>query len=153
MKLAILALSLSACTATYGTSGGSTMPPPRSSHQSSHASYTPPPPPSQRGPAGPAYGPGEDQHWFSSDDYLVSSERATNAEIDSHVAKMMEPPSAATKSEARFLVSNGKTLWTATYYRSRVAQPNELAVGMRAFCHYPSTYSNSLRDKQDARNY
>ncbi len=105
---------------------------------------------------GPAYAPGEDQHWFSSDDYLVApNSQHTERVQEVRVAKMTEPPTDGSKGEARFLVANGKDLWTRNYHPSRVAEVADLVVGARAFCHSNSTYRPETagpRNKQDSRN-
>jgi len=82
-----------------------------------------------------AYGPGEDRHWFSDDDYLVSKQPYQGALIRYlHVAKMLVTPSEATRSEAKFLVANGHEQWTAHFFQTRVATSADLVVGNVAFC-------------------
>ena len=125
---------------------------------SSVPSSSPPSSPPPRGEAGgPSYAPGEDQHWFSSDDYLVAPSGQHTEQVQRvRVAKMTEPPAAGPSGEARFLVANGQDLWTSNYARSRVVQPADLAVGALAFCHTTSSYRSETagpRDKQDSRNY
>ena len=75
--------------------------------------------------------------------------------MDVKVAKMIKPASEATKDEAQFLRYDGKEIWTKFYFRSRPADARELAVGMKAFCHKPSTWRTSHnhapQNKQDAR--
>jgi len=122
------------------------------------SSLPPPPPSSSPSPraGGPSYGPGEDLHWFSSDDYLVASNSARPEKVQSmRVAKMVDPPAEASKGEARFLVANGNDLWTRNYYRTRVAAPADLAVNALAFCHSYSSFRSETagpHDKQDSRN-
>lgn len=107
--------------------------------------------------AGPAYAPGEDAHWFSSDDYLVARPGRLEKVQSMRVAKMLEPPvsDGGSKGEARFLVANGNDLWTGNYFRSRVVVPADLVVGALAFCHSSSTYRSETagpHSKRDSRN-
>jgi hypothetical protein len=82
-----------------------------------------------------SHGPGEDEHWFGSDDYLVATKAYEGAKLFGiRVAKMLEAPSGATKSDARFLIADGQELWTSHYWRTRVARDADLAIGALAFC-------------------
>lgn len=119
------------------------------------AAPSPSPSPYDEGP-GPSYAPGEDQHWFSADDYLVAaSSQRTERVQEMRVAKMTAPPADGTRGEARFLVANGKDLWTRNHHRSRVAEPADLVVGAPAFCHSNSVWRSETagpQNKQDSRN-
>jgi hypothetical protein len=73
----------------------------------------------------------EDKHFIQKDDYFVS-----DRDIEGHtwirvnVAKMIEPPTEATRNEAKFMfVSNGKEKWETHYWQSRIAQESELKLG------------------------
>jgi hypothetical protein len=119
----------------------------------------PPPSPSSHGhgvEAAPPYGPGEDLHWFSSDDYLVAPNSQRPEKVQSmRIAKMIEPPTDGSKGESRFLIANGNDLWTRNYFRSRVAVPADLIVNAPAFCHSYSSFRSETagpHDKQDSRN-
>jgi hypothetical protein len=97
----------------------------------------PPPPPPPRAPAhdDSAFADGEDRHWFTADDYLISAKPFEGKKlVDLRVAKMVEPPSAATQRDARFLEADGDERWTSTYWKSQVAAPGDLAIGTRVFC-------------------
>jgi hypothetical protein len=151
LLVGLVATALSGCVAGagYGYTTGLL-------HGASHAS-----PPSSRGAmtgaaSGPAYAPGEDQHWFSSDDYLVAPADQHREKVQHmRVAKMIEPPAAGSRGEAHFLVANGTDLWTDNFFQSRVVGPADLAVNALAFCHVTSTYRTETagpQNKQDARN-
>jgi hypothetical protein len=107
------------------------------------------------GPAG-AYAPGEDAHWFSADDYLVTKETFQGKPINYlRVAKLLEAPAGNTTAEARFLNSLGEEVWTASFWRTRVAAPKDLAVGALAFCHMNSGYRTETagpHDKHESRH-
>jgi hypothetical protein len=160
-KLLVLALALSstaACTASYGFRGGAYVPPPPPPLRVYVRPAAPAPAP-VGGPAGPAveatpgYVPGDDRHFFAADDYLITRERDDGNTV-MVMGKLMDPPSEATKNEAKFLAQSGKEMWTATFYLSRVAEPADFVVGARAFCFGPATYRSSdpgPRDKQDSR--
>ena len=155
-RLLVIALSLSACTASYGLRGGTTNPPPPP--RVSYVSAPPSAPPPSSGPAavdGPAYAPGDDRHFFAADDYLVTRER-NDGNVMMHMAKLMSPPTDASKGEGRFLVANGKEMWTSQFYLSRPAESADFVVGATAFCLYPATYrttNHGPRNKQDAREH
>ena len=84
---------------------------------------------------GPGRGPGKDEHWFTRDDYLVSKlPYDGRPRLWIRRGKMMTRPTAATRSEARFLLANGEEVWTEHYWRSRVAAASEVAVGTLVFC-------------------
>jgi hypothetical protein len=97
------------------------------------AADAPPPSPAVGEPQGQA--PDEDEHWFTADDYLVS-ERPYEGRPRPFIkrAVMMTPPTEGTKSEAHFLLANGKEMWTANYWRSRVAADADLTLGAMVFC-------------------
>lgn len=113
-------------------------------------SDVPPPASEPDGASRPGHGPDEDEHWFTSDDYLVS-ERPYEGQPRRYIrqGKMLNPPTAATKSEARFLLSNGKELWTAHYWRSRVATERDLSIGALVFC--PHGSGRAPTDERSAR--
>jgi len=79
------------------------------------------------------YAPGEDQHWFQADDYLVSAKPYKNERLGLRVGKMIDAGTNP-KGEAHFLMSDGTQLWAATYYKSRIATRADLKVGALAFC-------------------
>jgi len=146
-----IALVFSGCAARAGMGfgGGSAPPPP------------PPPPPAAPQSSAPAYveggganyAPGEDAHWFQTDDYLISAKPYENKKLVLRVAKMSAAPTGQTKAEAQFLLANGEQLWTATYFRSRMANERDLRVGAIAFCfggHWTSK-AEPPKDKHAAR--
>ena len=123
-----------------------------------------PPPPPPEAPAyapaaaappaeGGAYAPGEDGHWFQSDDYLISTKPYENKKLPLRVAKMTAAASGQTKAEAHFLLANGEDLWAATYYRTRMANQRDLRVGAIALCFggYWTTTAEPPKNKHEAR--
>jgi hypothetical protein len=130
----------------------------------------PPPPPAEEivavdpGPGSPppsdapdvvgSRAPGEDVHWFTADDYLVSKVPYRREKLSGlHVAKMLVAPSGDSKSEARFLVANGDEMWTANYWKTRPATSADLRLGQLALCNVGSyTYkANAPKTKHEAR--
>lgn len=122
---------------------------------------SPPPPPEAPGyaasappvAAGGSYAPGEDGHWFSGDDYLVSAKPYENKKLALRVAKLTAAASGQTKAEAHFLLANGEEIWTATYFRSRMANQRDLRIGALAMCFggYWTSKSEPPKDKHQAR--
>lgn len=149
LLLGLIATLATGCMAGAGYSTGV---------QRASASSAPPPSSGPRGrSSGPAYAPGEDQHWFSDDDYLVAPGGRTSDRVQqTRVAKMTAPPAEGSNGEARFLVANGRDLWTDTFFRSRVAGRADLGVGALVFCHSSSAHRTTTtagpRNKQEARN-
>lgn len=93
------------------------------------------PPPATAADEEPGQAPDEDAHWFTADDYLVSPKPYEGRpRLFIKLAKMMTPPAEGTKSEARFLLASGKELWTAHYWRSRVATDTDMSLGTMVFC-------------------
>ncbi len=86
---------------------------------------------SQAPPAAPIT---EDAHWLQSDDYLISTKRYTGEKLSGlRVAKMTRPPSRP-RDAARFLDSRGKETETDAYWVTRIARPEDLAIGRLALC-------------------
>jgi hypothetical protein len=97
--------------------------------------------------------PGEDLHWFTADDYLVSREPYDKEKLSNvRVAKMTAAASGQTKSEARFLIANGDEMWTASFWRTRVATSADFRVGALAFCNDVSwSKSSAPKTKHQSR--
>jgi hypothetical protein len=109
-----------------------------------------PPAPEAGGDPGPGRGPEEDEHWFTSEDYLVSKQPYEGApRLWIRQGKMMTRPTAATRSEARFLLANGREMWTSHYWRTRVAAAGDLSLGVLVFC--PQGGGRAPVDERDAR--
>jgi hypothetical protein len=99
------------------------------------AADAPPPAAAADQEHGQGQAPDEDEHWFTVDDYLVSEKPYEGRpRLFIKMAKMMTPPTEGTKSEAHFLLANGKEMWTANYWRSRVATDADLSLGAMVFC-------------------
>jgi hypothetical protein len=58
-----------------------------------------------------------------------------------------------TNTEARFLTSKGDDVWTATFFRTRVATSADLALGTLAFCNGGASDTSiaAPRKKYEAR--
>jgi hypothetical protein len=104
-------------------------------------------------PGGGNYGPGEDAHWFQSDDYLVADKKYQNEKMNVSVAKMIGGASGNTKGEGHFLYATGEQKWTAGFYRTRIAARADLRVGAIAFCYAPWWGGEPPKDKEAARNH
>jgi len=151
LLLGLVATALSGCMAGAGYSYTTGL-----LHGAASSSSSVPSPVPSGAATGPAYAPGEDQHWFSSDDYLVAPINKYGEQVQrTRVAKMIEPPAAGSKGEARFLVANGSDLWTGNFFQSRAGGPADLIVNALAFCHETSSFRTETggpRSKQESRN-
>jgi hypothetical protein len=165
LLLAIVASFTTACVARAGFGVGGP-PPPRTAVVPIGAGAPPPGAPAPRTAAASAdtpaadapaphgnYGPGEDAHWFQSDDYLVADKKYDKEKMNVSVAKMIDSGSGGTKGEAHFLYATGESKWTAGFYRSRIATRADLRVGAIAFCYAPWWGGEPPKDKQAARNH
>ena len=124
----ILAVAASACVANarLGARTGTSMSPPVDA---------PTPMPQAGQDPGPGHAPDEDEHWFTSEDYLVSKQPYEGSpRLWLRLGKMMAQPTAETRAEARFLLANGHELWSAHYWRTRVASERDLSLGALVFC-------------------
>ena len=74
---------------------------------------------------------GEDRHYIQSDDFFISEQpMGDNAWIYVTLSKMTQPPNAQTKGEAEFFkITDGKSLWTKYFWRTRLARPDEIRLG------------------------
>jgi hypothetical protein len=85
-------------------------------------------------PSPPAEPGAEDAHWFQADDYLISKKRYTGEKLAGlRLAKMTRPP-ARPNGAALFLDTSGTELETDAYWVTRIARPEDLAVGRLALC-------------------
>jgi len=85
--------------------------------------------------AGPAYGPGEDQHWFQQDDYLIADRPYEQGYIYVKLAKMKQAPSPATRNEGLFFVlAETKDQWSKYFYLTRPATTADLVLGAVVIC-------------------
>ncbi len=73
----------------------------------------------------------EDRHYIQPDDYFISDQPfENNSWIYARLAKMVTPPTAATKNEAEFLViRDGVQLWSQHYWKTVIATPADLKIG------------------------
>lgn len=113
--------------------------------------YTPPPRPAPKKPAKPSRIPApppvrheeppapvvagaDDEHYIQPDDYFVQKHGLDNrAWIWVKLAKLVTPPSSASKNEGEFMdVKNGQNHWSSHYWRTRIADKSELRLGMHA---------------------
>lgn len=74
----------------------------------------------------------EDIHFLQGDDYFIQEHSLGNqAWMYVNLAKIVSPPSSATKGEGEFMkVVDGQNLWTGNYWRTRIAGKSELKLGM-----------------------
>lgn len=73
----------------------------------------------------------DDEHFIQPDDYFISQQGlGGNSWIYVHLGKMVTAPSKKTKEQAEFFqISDGKSIWTKNFWKSRVADENELKIG------------------------
>lgn len=73
----------------------------------------------------------EDAHFIQSDDYFISDKPlGDNAWIHIYLAKLVN--SNSPKGDAQFMrVGDGKKIWTKNFYTTRIANKNELKLGMK----------------------
>jgi hypothetical protein len=82
---------------------------------------------------------GFDSHWVKADEYLVLDAKyvAGSSWNSAYLAKMITPPSQATRNEAEFFIigggKKGQKLWTANYHWTRVARRQDLKEGKILF--------------------
>lgn len=102
-----------------------------------------------------APGVGEDVHFIQADDYFVSDSAYESGWIRPVLAKMKQPPVAGTKNEAQFfLVNEAKDLWTAHFWRTRLAVQTDMAVGNLLVCFEGNSVDDVYRapaNKEQAR--
>lgn len=72
-----------------------------------------------------------DAHYIQPDDYFISEEQlGTKNFIYLKIAKMVTPPSKATKNEAQFMtVANANEIWTQIYWKTRMIQKSDIKLG------------------------
>jgi hypothetical protein len=101
--------------------------------------------PASAAPAtGEAPGPGEDRHWVQADDYFIAEEAWQSGWIHVGLAKMKQAPSAQSKREARFFrLNDSKDVWTAHFWRTRIADRGDLALGQFGICFEGSNQSGA----------
>jgi hypothetical protein len=93
--------------------------------------YTPPPVQAEQSP--PTYAPsGDDGHYIQGDDAFIADHGLGNsAWMYVTLAKVVNPPTAATKGEGEFMqVRDGRNKWTKYHWRTRIADRSELHLGM-----------------------
>lgn len=73
-----------------------------------------------------------DDHFIQSDDYFISdTDLEGHSWIGIEVAKMIQAPGSETNGEAKFLVvRDGKEKWTKHYWQTRIAQSDEIKLGL-----------------------
>lgn len=78
----------------------------------------------------------EDSHFIQSNDYFISDQpMGSNEWIYVVLAKMVTPPSAATKGEGEFFkVVDGNNIWTKHYWKTGIAQKSEIHLGTVVIC-------------------
>jgi len=104
-------------------------------------------------PLGSAASAQVDAMWFETDDYLVSDYPYTNSRRDSlHVAKLFGP-APAPGGTAHFVDATGHEYNVASYWQTRIATRDDLAVGTLAFCHVQLSSRDGTvpKSRDDAR--
>jgi hypothetical protein len=142
-----LSVAATACVATTQARVGAR---PGAAHVAPAAADALDPVAESAGDSGPGRAPDEDEHWFTGEDYLVSRKAYEGTpRLFVRQGKMMARPTGATKSEAQFLLTSGKELWTAHYWRTRPGVESDLRVGAVVFCPHSGRMP---REKKHARS-
>ena len=78
----------------------------------------------------------DDDHFIQSNDYFIAERGLEGNEwIYVTLAKMVTAPSAETKSEGEFFkVIDGNKVWTKYYWKTGIAQKNEIRLGTVVIC-------------------
>ena len=73
----------------------------------------------------------DDAHYIQADDFFIAKEAHKQGYINVFIAKMKTPATAQTKNEAEFLkVADGGDMWTKIYWSTRIANKEELKIGL-----------------------
>ncbi len=129
----------------YGIDNDAPPPPPppiREEYQPPPPQYEPPPqrayepPPPREEAAPPPQMTGDDDHYIQGDDYFIQKhDLGTRAWMYVILAKVVSPPSGATKGEGEFMqVRDGQNLWTKNFWRTRKAVSSDLRMGTHVIC-------------------
>lgn len=91
---------------------------------------------------------GEDRHFIQDDDYFINEDGdlGNNTDIYVEIAKMIEPASASTKGEAKFMtIPDGNEVWSQYYWQSRPVQSEgEIKLGTVIICSETSENSTYI---------
>jgi len=70
-------------------------------------------------------------HFIQNDEYFISKVEFKNVDwIHVNLAKMIEPASAKTKGESKFLqITDGKEVWTKHFWKTKPAVKTEIKIG------------------------
>jgi len=97
-----------------------------------------------------------DAHFIKADEYFTTLRPARQTTMDVQISTMLTPPSEATKGQAQFMDSyKGTEFWTASFWKTRIAAPEDLKVGKTVI--YWGRYQKSgvyyaPRNQKEARN-
>lgn len=91
---------------------------------------------------------GEDRHYIQDDDFFTQGHgMGDQAWIWVELAKMTTAPTSKTKGEAEFMkIKDGKNYWTKHHWKSRIASPSELRMGLMVI----AFNDNNNNDRYDA---
>ncbi|MBN2857864.1 MAG: hypothetical protein JXN63_05635 [Candidatus Delongbacteria bacterium] len=98
-----------------------------------------------------------DGHFIQSDDYFISdTDLEGHSWIGIEVAKMIQAPGPDTNGEAKFLVvRDGKEKWTKHYWQTRIAQSDEIKLGLPVIMFDYTSGGNYIppKDRKIARTH
>ncbi len=98
-----------------------------------------------------------DRHFIHIDDYFVAEHDPTGANwVYVSISKMLTPASPGTKNEGKFLrLMNGDEIWSKWFYRTRIANKDEIKVGAQIICldYNENDIYVAPKDKQDTQIY
>lgn len=73
----------------------------------------------------------DDDHFINSDHYFITKEKLTQGWIYVTLSTLKTAATPQTKGEAEFMtVRGGEEIWTKFYYKTRIAQKNEIKIGL-----------------------
>ena len=73
----------------------------------------------------------DDDHFINSDHYFITKDKFTQGWIYVTLATLKTEATPQTKNEAEFItVRDGEEIWTKFYYKTRIAEKNEIKRGL-----------------------
>jgi hypothetical protein len=73
----------------------------------------------------------DDDHFINADHYFITKEKFTQGWIYVTLATLKTEATPQTKNEAEFItVRDGEEIWTKFYYKTRIADKNEIKRGL-----------------------
>jgi serine/threonine protein kinase len=90
----------------------------------------------------PSSATAEDRHWIQPDDYFISETPWNQGSKNVHLAKLTQPATPPSNEARFFRLDNSREIWTANHWKTRPAEPSELALGTFVLC-----FNGNARDQ------